>query len=346
MSLSKRYRTLSQILASVLLLVIAILLLRRCNGETVPTPASDTELTEQEASATENGPSEAPADSSAISPADTSVTDAGDAIPSAEQPKSSSQPRQKSERPVSAGSAVTEVTTGPVPETEMTTDAVKVTETKTESASESAIGSADSSATASEETAASQADDTPAQSQDKAVPARKFYIKSNLLGLAAGITNLGLEIDLAEHWSFHLPMYYCAWNHISQTVKFRTFTIKPEVRYWFSENNEHFFTGAHFGMSYFNLAANGDIRYQDKDGKHPALGGGLIIGYKTPISKNRKWNIEFLLGAGIYDVRYDTFHNVDNGQFIDTHRTVYYGLDEVSIAVSYSFDLRKKGGKL
>ena len=177
---------------------------------------------------------------------------------------------------------------------------------------------------------------------------RKLYLKTNALFLGMGMTNVSAEIDLAKHWSFALPVTYSAWNYFTSTVKFRTLAVQPEFRYWFNENNQKFFIGAHFGYAQYNVAVDGNYRYQDHDGKSPALGGGISVGYRMPISKSDKWHIEFSLGAGVYSLHYDKFYNTPNtkdGLMIENVKKTYWGIDQAAVSFSYSFDLKKKGGK-
>lgn len=169
-----------------------------------------------------------------------------------------------------------------------------------------------------------------------------LHIKTNALGLGLAIANIAAEVDFAKHWSFALPVYYSAVNYFTPTVKFRTFAIQPEVRYWLKENNTGFFAGAHFGLGYYNIATNGELRYQDHDGKSPALGGGISVGYRVPISKSQKWNIDFSIGAGCYKLHYDTFYNVPNGRLVNTYRKTYWGLDNAAVNISYRFDFNKR----
>ena len=177
---------------------------------------------------------------------------------------------------------------------------------------------------------------------------RKLYLKTNALFWGMGMTNVSAEIDLAKHWSFALPVTYSAWNYFTSTVKFRTLAVQPEFRYWFNENNQKFFIGAHFGYAQYNVAVDGNYRYQDHDGKSPALGGGVSVGYRMPISKSDKWHIEFSLGAGVYSLHYDKFYNTPNtkdGLMIESVKKTYWGIDQAAVSFSYSFDLKKKGGK-
>lgn len=175
----------------------------------------------------------------------------------------------------------------------------------------------------------------------------RVHLKTNVVGLGLAIANVGAEIDFAKHWSFTLPIYYSAWNYFRSTIKFRTFSIQPEFRYWLSQKNDGFFAGAHFGLTYYNFAFNGDYRYQDHGGTTPAIGGGFSVGYRMPISKDNRWRMEFSLGAGVYPLHYDVFHNTKktkDGLMTETIKKTYWGIDQAAISFLYTFDLKKKGG--
>lgn len=171
---------------------------------------------------------------------------------------------------------------------------------------------------------------------------RHLHIKTNTLGLGLAISNLGCEIDIAKHFSIAVPIYYSALNYFTETIKFRTLATQPEIRYWTNQNNNGLFFGVHGGVAQYNIAVDGDLRYQDHDGTSPALGAGIGLGYRLPISDDNRWHIEFAIGAGIYKLHYDTFHNVHNGKLINTYHDVYYSIDNAAINISYRFDLKKR----
>ena len=171
---------------------------------------------------------------------------------------------------------------------------------------------------------------------------RQLHVKTNALGLGLGIANAAVEMDLGKHWSFTLPVYYSAWNYFKTTVKFRTLAVQPELRYWPHPDNQGWFAGAHFGLAYFNLAINGDYRYQDRNQNSPAIGGGVTLGYRTRLSADNRWNLEFALGAGCYDVHYDKYYNVENGKLVSNRRKTYIGVDQVSISLSYCINLKNR----
>ena len=177
---------------------------------------------------------------------------------------------------------------------------------------------------------------------------RRLHVKTNAIGLGMGIANVAAEIDLTKHWSFTLPVYYSARDYFKTKIKFRTFSVQPEFRYWLSENNDGFFAGAHFGLAYYNFAFDGDYRYQDHNRETPSIGGGVSVGYRLPVSRNNRWWVEFSLGAGVYSRHYDKFHNTPNtkdGLMIESIKKTYWGIDQAAVSFSYSFDLKKKGGK-
>lgn len=178
-------------------------------------------------------------------------------------------------------------------------------------------------------------------------PAGSLYVKTNVLALAASQLNAAVEYCfVGDRFSVNLPVYYSAIDYFSKDLKFRTFALYPEFRYWIpgtgADGTRGLYVGAHFGMAYYNYAFDGELRYQDHNGKSPALGGGLGLGYRLPLTKDRKWNIEFSVGAGVYSLYYDTFYNVPNGKLTGTYKDTYWGLDNAGISISYRFDLTKK----
>ena len=172
---------------------------------------------------------------------------------------------------------------------------------------------------------------------------RQLHIKTNILGLAMAIANLAVEVDVCKHLSFTLPVYYSAWDYFKPTLKFRTFTVQPELRYWFRPENEGWFLGAHFGYGYYNFALDGDYRTQDHNRETPSMGGGISVGYRTHLSKNKRWKMEFTLGGGVYDSHYDKFRNEENGLLVSTEKKTWYGVDQAAISFIYTFNLKKKG---
>lgn len=186
---------------------------------------------------------------------------------------------------------------------------------------------------------------------------RKLTIKTNLLGDAFLMANAAVEVDIIENLAFALPIYWSGWDYAgNHSLKFRTFMIQPEIRYYIPKTNG-LYVGAHFGIGHWNFAL-GNLapklgldeldgwRYQDHKGENPAMGGGLSLGYALQFKKNPRWGMEFAVGAGVYDAKYDVFYNEANGPYHERGvRTTYIGVDNASISFTYKFDLSRSSKK-
>ena len=139
-----------------------------------------------------------------------------------------------------------------------------------------------------------------------------YYIKTNMLGWPCLWVNFEGETDFAPHWSAAIAVYYSGWDYFHRDTKFRTFSVMPEIRYWFQGRND----------------------------------GGFTIGYRLPL-RNPRWKLEFAAGGGAYYLDYDIFENRVNGSLIGRRHRVFYGLDKVAVSICYTFgDLKgRKGGE-
>lgn len=180
--------------------------------------------------------------------------------------------------------------------------------------------------------------------------ALRLEVKTNALGWGFGMINVAAEIDLIPHLSINIPFYYSGgYDYFSSYIKFRGIVLQPEVRYypWLKdEHNDGFFVGGHLGLGWYNYALNGDYRIQDSGGNRPAFGGGLSVGYKMRFRKRPSWGVEFALGAGVYNAKYDIFYNEENGPYYrkDVRKT-WFGIDNAAVSFFYEFDIKRKGGK-
>lgn len=172
----------------------------------------------------------------------------------------------------------------------------------------------------------------------------KIILKTNTIGWAMMISNVGVEYEHPCGLAFHLPIYYSAMNYFTRTLKFRTFLIQPEVRYYIP-HMKGFFAGAHFGLAWYNLAFKGDWRYQDHGRRTPAIGGGLNVGYKMPLGKSKRWGMELSLGAGCYKLHYDKFINEQDGKYAYDEKRTFFGIDNAAVSFTYTFDLKAKRQK-
>lgn len=191
-------------------------------------------------------------------------------------------------------------------------------------------------------------EDTPTQAEEETEPEWQphLYLKTNAVAWAMLISNAAVEYEFHPHWSVTAPIYYSGVNYFTRKVKFRTLAFQPELRYWFRNNNKDgFFVGAHFGVAKYNFAIGGTYRFQDHHAKYPALGGGISIGYRIPLSKDRKWKMEFTAGGGYYHLWTDHFLNETNGPKIYKNKKNMFLVDNVGVTFMYMFDLNRGGKK-
>ncbi len=168
---------------------------------------------------------------------------------------------------------------------------------------------------------------------------RSWHASTNVLAWTLGLTNLMGEYDFGCHWSVGLSLYYSGWNYAKATRKFRAFIFRPELRWWPGEGHRGLFVDGHIQMAAYNFALPGwEYRIQDVGGRHPALGGGIGVGYRLPLGRSGRWAAEAAIGAGVYHREYNRFVNEENGALVDRRERTFFGLDNVSVSVVYNFN--------
>ena len=169
-----------------------------------------------------------------------------------------------------------------------------------------------------------------------------LYVKSNAPAWLMLWINAAVEYDFAKHWSVAIPIYYSGFNYFTSKLKFRTFSVVPELRWWPKSDHTGFFMNVHFGLNQFNYAKGGKWRYQTLHGHTPALGGGLGIGWRWYFCRNHRWTMEAAVGAGVYHLDYSIFENVHNGLIVGRRQRTFFGIDQAALSFAYSFGLKGK----
>lgn len=171
----------------------------------------------------------------------------------------------------------------------------------------------------------------------------RWYLKTSVPAWAAAVANVAAEYDFGCHWSAALTLAYSAWDYGTVTRKFRTFVFRPELRYWPGTGHRGVFVEGHLAMMSYNVALPGwQYRIQDRKGTHPALGGGVGVGYRLALGRGERWWIEAAAGVGAYSLNYDRFENRRNGALVDTKRRFFFGVDHVAVSVVYTLNLNNK----
>lgn len=158
----------------------------------------------------------------------------------------------------------------------------------------------------------------------------ELRLRSNLLPWMLAVPNLGGEISIGKKWSTVLDLWFCPWK-ISDKISVKTVAIFPEGRWWLADNTKGSFFNIHLNLAWFNVRAN-SWRYQDSG--RPLLGAGIGYGYR--LSLDNRWSLEFEIGAGMANARYDRFFNIENGALKDTRVSTYWGIDKIGITFTYN----------
>ena len=89
----------------------------------------------------------------------------------------------------------------------------------------------------------------------------------------------------------------------------------------------------------FNIQLNEEYRYQDPN--HALWGVGLNYGYAMLLGKNQNWTIDFTIGLGYMDMKYDVYEGVRNGKYIRTEEKYYFGPTRIGVNIAYLINKKK-----
>lgn len=174
-------------------------------------------------------------------------------------------------------------------------------------------------------------------------PYADWAVKTNAAAWLIGVSNVAFEFPIAQNMTVNFPVYFSGWDTSYLTFNFKGLVAMPELRYYMPQV-DGLYLGAHAGLAWFNCYGRGDFRYQNTGWNTPTYGGGVNVGYRMPLKKNSAWDIEFGIGAGIYDVTYDVFYNEANGPFVSRNQySTYFGIDQAQISIIYKLGGRKEG---
>ncbi len=139
----------------------------------------------------------------------------------------------------------------------------------------------------------------------------RFALKVDLLyGLATFTPNISAEAALSRRSTIELSYSNNPWNYkarLPQNKKLLHGIARLEYRYWLCERFSGHFLGAHALYSEYNISGWNIPLLFDKDHRYKgnAWGGGISYGYNLPIGK--RWNVEFVAGAGVVRMKYDRY---------------------------------------
>ena len=168
---------------------------------------------------------------------------------------------------------------------------------------------------------------------------RQFGIKTNLLYWATTTPNLGVEMAVGKK---HTAQVFFGLNPWKQSggdhSSLRHWMVMPEYRYWFNQNFDGWFLGAHaLGGQYnvggvkFPFGLLKGLRNHRYEGWY--VGGGITAGKQWNLSKH--WNLEASLGLGYIHTAYDKFNCGTCGEKLKSAHKNYVGPTKVALSLIY-----------
>lgn len=168
---------------------------------------------------------------------------------------------------------------------------------------------------------------------------RQLGIKTNLLYWATTTPNLGLEMAVGNK---HTAQVFFGLNPWKQSggdhSSLRHWMVMPEYRYWFNQNFDGWFLGAHaLGGQYnvggvkFPFGLLKGLRNHRYEGWY--AGGGITAGKQWILSKH--WNFEASLGLGYIHTQYDKFECGTCGEKLYSAHKNYVGPTKVALSLIY-----------
>ncbi|MEG2856489.1 DUF3575 domain-containing protein [Bacteroides sp.] len=173
-------------------------------------------------------------------------------------------------------------------------------------------------------------------------------IKTNLLyGAGAFTPNLGVEVGLGRRTTLDVSGGYNWFNldgKKKNNKKLVHWMVQPEFRYFLCEKfNGHFF-GVHALYSQYNIAGhnlpmlfgNGSKGY-----RHEGWAAGTGISYGYQLMLGRSWNLEFNVGVGYAQFKYDKYECKNCGEKVATETKHYFGPTKAGISLIWIINKKK-----
>ena len=172
---------------------------------------------------------------------------------------------------------------------------------------------------------------------------QQVIIKNNLLYNLTATPNLAVETSLNDKMTLEIAGGYNPFT-FGDNKKLKHWLVESEARYWFSDDFDKFFVGAHLYGGEFNIGSISplfdffddlkDYRYQGN-----YIGGGLSAGHRWKF--NEKWSIDMNLGIGVVYSDYDKYGGEKCALWIESGNKTYFGLTKLGISIAYTLKNKK-----
>lgn len=165
-------------------------------------------------------------------------------------------------------------------------------------------------------------------------------IRTNLIGDALLIPNLGGEITVGKNWSLGAD-FYLQWLTDRDNDKFyQTYILDVDARYWWGkQHSKRQLSGWHIGPYGQAITwdwENGHKGYQSRVFFWTFAVGGEI-GYNLPLGKKQRWGLDFNVGVGYLHTKYNVYNPGHNRKYYFDHRQCrnYFGPTRIGVSLNY-----------
>ena len=182
------------------------------------------------------------------------------------------------------------------------------------------------------------------KAQNTAVQTQNTAVKTNVLYLAAGTMNAGVERTVSSNESIELDGYLNLFT-FSDNMKWKNWMVQPEYRHWFCNTLMGSFIGAHLIGGQYNIGGVslpfsflGTDYKKLKDSRYEGwmAGAGVAYGYAWPLSEH--WNLEAEFGFGYVYTRYNSFQCERCGEKLEENKDHHYvGPTKAALNLVYIF---------
>lgn len=157
-------------------------------------------------------------------------------------------------------------------------------------------------------------------------------IKSNLLGDALAMPNIGGEVSLSNHSTIALNLRYAP-AQFSEEHKWKHWAVAPEYRYWPFAPFRRWYVGGDAFVAGYNVAGMPfyGLKHRRKQGN--LYGGAVTGGFAWQLTP--RWNLEAGLGLGVAYTDFDKFDYGKCGYPWGKKNGLVFGVTQVGVTLSY-----------
>lgn len=165
-------------------------------------------------------------------------------------------------------------------------------------------------------------------------------VRTNLIGDALLVPNIGGEITVGKNWSLGAD-FYLQWLRDKDKDKFyQTYILDVDARYWWGKQHaKRQLSGWHFGPYGQAITwdwENGNKGYQSRVFFWTFAVGGEI-GYNKPLGKKQRWALDFSIGVGYLHTKYNVYYPEHNRHYYLDHRQCknIFGPTKIGVSLNY-----------